>query len=74
MDTECEGERMKRRLCVFVRRETEVIRCCESGKLASFRVGLQELRRQTTFRAERRVQIKQHDSSEAAAPLWAGRY
>ena len=51
-----------------------MMRCYESGKLASLWVGLQELRRQTTFSAERAVQIKQHDSSDGAAPLRAGRY
>lgn len=50
----------------------EVIRFCESGKLASFRVGLQRLCRQTLFGAEESVWIKQHDSFIAGAPLWAG--
>lgn len=47
----------------------EVMRFCESRKLASFRVGLQGLCRQTAFGVEESVWIKQHDSFIAGAPL-----
>lgn len=46
----------------------EVMQCYDFGKLASFRVGLQGLCRQTAFGVEESVWIKQHDSFIAGSP------